>query len=89
MSYNDLKTENLGANRHLKFQGRWISTIVQPSGTHNETKHQISAKCDNPQLRNFRGKFVDPSSPGLGSIQTKFGMIIEPPNTLYKFVSRI
>ena len=40
-SYSHLKIENLGAVRHLEFQGRWISTIVGPSDTSNEPTYQI------------------------------------------------
>ena len=36
-----LKIGNLGAVRHLGFQGRWISTIAEPSGTSNEPTYQI------------------------------------------------
>ena len=36
LSYNDLKTENLGTNRHLEFQGTWVSTTLRPSRTRNE-----------------------------------------------------
>ena len=52
--------ENLGAVRHLGFQGRWISTIAGPSGTSNGPTYQISAKSDSPRLSfiNLRNLFL-------------------------------
>jgi len=44
LSYNDLKSENLDAVRHLWVHRKWILTSQQPRVFHNAPAYQISAQ---------------------------------------------